>query len=388
MAKVKSFVLRVLVGVVLLAHVGMAGVFVFHELLGFTSSNAALYVLRGRQGGIELSRDLLLEEADRLIFMLDANCLFNWFMRGLAMARGKPVMELTWDRARGVGDVKQFRPDGTILSLTFSRYLEDAGRPQGLFIGGDLPYGDIARDEDSDTSGFGYYDGQGWKHIWCALNEGFHVKGTGQTLVPPFWKYTGSRVLKNSMQEVMLESTHEALVEGQKIIMRRYVLFRAGQDYFVLRVKFTNASPKPLVYGYAIGDEPWVGSFGASRGDVGYYEAGLVQYEKFISPRRHSWAGFWDIGNPALGEQGPFTGYANFVQWFQPAPTYVFFSNSLDDCCSELTPLQSPVDRVINIVWLEQLLMPGQSREHVLAFGMARYDGRSPLPVKPRVSLN
>jgi hypothetical protein len=381
----RRFIVKVAILAILLVQVGL---FVSHRLFDFTSSNSAIYVLRDNKGGFEITRDLLIEEADRLVVMLDANCVFTYFMKGLAIARGKPVLELTWNAKQGVGDIKQFRPDGKILSLSFARYLEDTGRPAGLFVGGDLPYGDISRSKDRDTSGFGYYDGKNWNHIWCALNEGFSLKGSGMNLIPQFWTYKGSRVLKQTESEVLLESEHEALINDSKIFMKRYVLFRADDDYFTLRVQFTNASPRPLTYGFAIGDEPWVGKFGASRGDVGWNSDGLVKHESFLPVNKYDYAGYWDVGNPAIDEKGSdFTGYANFVKWFSPAPSYAFFSNDLDECCGDMKPLANPVDRVINIVWLDQLLMPGESRDHVMVFGMANVDRDLGRPVVPEVRI-
>lgn len=94
----KRFLVKVIIGVVVFIKIAMIGVFIFHEFFNFTSSNSAIYILRGEKGGIELSRDLFFESADRLIFMLDVNCIFDYFMKGLAVAKGKPLLELTWDK--------------------------------------------------------------------------------------------------------------------------------------------------------------------------------------------------------------------------------------------------------------------------------------------------
>jgi len=383
----KTLIIKILISGVVILTLGFASIFVFHDLFGFTSSNSAFYLLRGKKGGIEITRDLLLEDADRLIFMLDANCIFNYFMRGIAYARGRSLLELSWDRETGRGDIKQYKKDGTIITISFSRFTEDSGIPQGLFLGGNLPYGDPAMSPDETSSGFGYFDGNRWNHIWCSANEGFNLTNTNHTIVPPLWKYEGSKVIKNRPEEVILESEHSAQIEDISIKMKRLVQFKAEDDFFTLRIKFTNASTKPITYGYAYGDEPWLGNYGASEGDVGWDPDGIIKYEKFISPSKR-YAGFWDIGNDAIGEKrGSYTGYANFIEWVEPQPSYVFFSNALDNCCTETLPLFAKHNRVINIVWLNQLLMPGESKEHVLIIGKAIASPDSALPQIPNIDL-
>jgi hypothetical protein len=381
--------IRIFVLSLVFVHIAMAAVFISHEFFNFTSSNSAIYVLEGRYGGIEIKRDLLLEEADRLIFMLDANCVFNFLMRSLAIAKREPILELSWDSEVGVGGVKQFRSDGSMLSLCFSRFESEGKRPQGLFLGGDLPYGDTSRANDHNSSGFGYYDGEDWHHIWCVSNEGIKVLDEKPTVVlPTEWKYLGSKVLKNTEEEVILESDHELVLKKSRIQMKRFVSFRAGEDYFILKVRFTNIGSEPVVYGYSWGDEPWVGHYGASRGDVGWYADGLIKTETLISPTRYRYVGYWDYGNDAAGESHNFSGYANFVEWISPTPSFVFLSNSIERCCNESVPLSSSSDRVISIGWLNQLLLPGESRDYTLAIGMARVNPKTGMPQKPALSFN
>lgn len=381
----RKFIIRVVIAVVVLVQIAMASVFLFHEVFNFTSSNSAVYILRGKSGGIEIRRDLLFEEADRLIFMLDATSIFNLFMKSIAVAKDEPVLELTWNKKEGVGDIKEFRTDGTILAFSFSRFKEGEGIPHGLFLGGELPYADTI---DQRSSGFGYYDGNKWSHIWCAANEGFSLGGSKEVVVPHQWKYLGSRIIKETTDTIIIESSHETELNGNKILMKRLAYFKAGDDYFTLKVRITNPSNKIILYGYAYGDEPWIGSFGSSEGDVGWYEGGLIKYEGSISPISFKYAGFWDYGNDAAGEKHNYTGYANFIEWVAPTPTYVYFSNTIDNCCSESVPLNATFNRVINIVYLHQMLLPGESRDYTFAIGMAHIDPLINLPRKPEVRID
>ncbi len=373
----------------LISVISVFALVVFHEIFNFTSSNSAIYVLK-KDGAIELRRDLLVEESEHLLFMINVNCIFDYYMRALAVVRNRPTLELTWDEDEGTGDIKQYRPDGTMLTLTLSRFREEGLKAKGVFIGGDLPYGDVSRSLVRNTSGFAYYDGKRWNHIWCALNEGFKIYGTERTIMPAMWKYEGSRVRRNTRDMVIIESIHETDEGGGvRFRMLRRVVFRAQDDYFVLLTRFINISPFLLIYGYSAGDEPWVGHYyGMSGGDVGWVEGGLIETEQFISPTGNRYAGFWDVGNKAAGEEQVYSGYANFVEWITPLPNQVFFSNTLERCCSEQTPLSSMDNRVINIMWLEQALSPGQSRDYILAFGKATFDHASQSLKKPEVVLD
>jgi hypothetical protein len=383
----KKRLIKILVITIALVNIAMASVFVFHEFLDFTSSNSALYFLRGRYGGIEIRRDLLLEDAKRVIFMLDANSIFNYLVKGIAVAKHKSVLELTWDEDVGFGHVKQFRPDGTELTFPFSRFMIGERVVQGLFLGGDLSYGDMTRSDHHNTSGMGYFDGERWYHIWCRTNEGIRLRG-GKLISVNTMDFLGSRVLKNTEDEVILQSDHRLVRDSQVIGMRRFASFRAGDDYYTLKVMFTNEGLRPVIYGYAWGDEPWVGDFGSSRGDIGWYQGGLIKTERIISPNRFRYAGFWDYGNDIAGEGHDFTGKANFVEWAPPVPSYVMFSNSLEKCCDEKLPLSSDEVRIVSVMWHDQMLMPGESRTYTLAVGMAALDPDTGMPAKPATSIN
>jgi hypothetical protein len=385
---VKRKVIVTLLITVAFVNMAMASVFVFHELFNITSSNSALYFLRAKTGGVEIKRDLFIEDADRMMFMVDTSNVFNYLMKGMAIARQSPLLELTWDEEEGIGEIKQFRTDGSMLSVCFSRSTDILGQPKGLFLGGDLPYGDKSRDPDHDTSGFSYFDGEDWHHIWCASNEAFKLVGLERNFTPSDWEFIGSKVLKNTNDEIIVQSSHELDVNGNSILMRRIVSFRAGEDYYVLKIKLTNSGPKPITYGYSWGDEPWLDRYGDSTGDIGWYDGGLIKTEHLISPTKHKYAGFWDYGNELAGEDHNYSGYANFVEWFSTTPSLVFFSNAIDKCCDETAPLSSKTDRVMNIVWLNQILMSKESKTYTLAIGMAKPDPETGMPVKPDTAID
>lgn len=384
--RTKKKLLIILFATVFFSFTGMMSVFVLNEFIPLSTSNSVLYFVRSDTGGIGVTRDLFMEDADRLLFMIDFSGILASVKREIAIARSKSSLELTWDAKRGVGDIKQFRQDGTVLAISFSRYTDESGTPRGLFLGGELPYGDAHRSPDLNSSGFGFFDGKDWNHIWCSSNEGFGIVGKDVAVVPSLWAYKGSRVLKNTDEEIIIESRHEVSVEGASVRMTRRLAFRSEDDYYVMSLGFTNLGTSPLSYNYAYGDEPWVGSYNSSEGDIGWYGGGIVKYEKFISPTQNSYAGFWDEGNDAAGERtGGFSGRANFIEWLSPPPSYVYFSNSFEDCCDETAPLKDEFKRVLDVVWMNQFLRPGETRDHTFAVGMAHVDSATGLPVKPEI---
>lgn len=365
------------------------GIYTLYNFFDFTSSNAVIYFVKGSDGRIKISRDLDFDMADNLIFMIDMTYFVGKFLEITANAKNESLLDVTWDEDAGRGEVKDFRPDGTILSITFSRFKSEEnieelnGRTSGLFIGGDLPYGDFHRDKDGGNSGIGYFKDTKWYHIWCAANEGFILKDS--VFLPRDWGYLGSKILKNTRSEVLIESRHKFPIRDRRLYMKRMFYMKSGWDYAILSITFTNAGDNPLVYTYGYGDEPWVGISSESRGDIGWTGGKIFRYEGYISPVPKGYAGYWDYGNDVVREGRDFTNIANFIQWLTITPSEVFFANDFRDV-DETRPLSSLDNRLINLVWRDQGLQPGESKTYMLAVGMAKgiSDG---FPVKPKVEL-
>lgn len=358
-----------------------SSLFFFHDLLDLTSSNSAIYVVK-EGDGIKLRRDLMAGEREKLLFMFNANPIFDFFMKKFALAAGRSLLELTWDGEGGTGVIKQFRSDGRIFSVSLSRF-EELGKPRGLFIGGDLPYGDADRDPGAATSGIGFYDGKQWYHLWCVSNEAFSLSGSEQMAAPAHWRYLGGRKQKDTYDEVVLESDHDIVIGDVRVLMKRTIRFRAGDDYLILKVRIINPNAGGIAYSYLFGDEPWIGRFGSSAGDVGWDEEGIIEAEAFIDPVRNKYAGFYDYGNIWAGESHSFSGYANFVKWISPTPSFVTFSNG-KQCCTTDRPLDSTFNRMLVIAWKDQRLLPGESLTYTMALGMAKI-GKDGLPAVPDI---
>jgi len=358
------------------------GIYVLHNIFDFTSSNSVFYFVKGSDGRIKITRDLDFDMTDNLLFMIDFTCIISKFLEISAVAKSEPILDVTWDEDSGRGEIKDFRPDGSIFSITFSRFREADGKAHGLFIGGDLPHGDFHRDKNGGNSGIGYYKDGRWYHIWCAANEGFVLKDT--VFTPKDWIYLGSKVIKMKNSEVIIESRHRFPIKNRHLYMKRVFYMKSGWDYAVLKITFANKGDSPIIYTYGYGDEPWVGLSSYSRGDMGWTENRIFEYEGYVEPWPGGYAGYWDHGNDAVKEGRGFTDIANFIQWLSITPSEVYFSNVFTSV-DESRPLSSLDNRLINLVWRDQELQPEESKTYILAIGMAKTSAG--FPVKPAVEI-
>jgi hypothetical protein len=169
------------------------------------------------------------------------------------------------------------------------------------------------------------------------------------------------------------------------------MFYTAGTSYVTLAVRFTNKGTVPLPIVYMYGDEPWIGIFGSSAGDVGWMGQELIQTEKYIDTQKYSYFGMFDFGNELAGEGHNFTGFANFLEWdkgSRPSKAYISnFSGGLNDP-NKIVPLVSPTNRFIGLQYGPYLLQPGESFGFTLAIGLAENDPKSGFPIKPKTGLN
>jgi hypothetical protein len=244
-----------------------------------------------------------------------------------------------------------------------------------------------------DETGMAYYDGRRWYHIWCNSNEGLASGDQlkDDTYGPFGWKFLGSRVLHQSSRSLALESSHEAVVDGLPLRVDRYAYFRAGETYFLLSIWIKNIGKTPATYCYIYGDEPWLGDFGTSKGNVGWVSDRLVNYAEFIDPDKYSFAGYFDFGNDAVSPNHDFTMTADFLEWLGDfKPDLVYFSNGPTEYPKRdgpKVPLASD-SRYIGLQWGPHTLKPGESHNIRLAVGMASYNPKTGSLAKPEIKLD
>ena len=239
-----------------------------------------------------------------------------------------------------------------------------------------------------NETGMAYYDGTRWYHIWCNVNEAIFTSDA-KPVYPSTWKYLGSSILHRDKKSLVMTSRHEATLDGEPLHIDRYAYFRAGANYFVLQIVIKNVGARPAAYYYVYSDEPWLGNYGTSGGNVGWSGDGLHRYVGAINSNKYNYAGLFDYGNDAIGEGHHFTMTADFLAWFGAVKPAVYFSNGPTEeikVTNGKIPLASN-ERFIAVQWGPRTLLPGQSEIYTLAIGMADRDPRTGFPVKPDIDL-
>jgi len=212
-------------------------------------------------------------------------------------------------------------------------------------------------------------------------------------LYPSDWEFLGSKVLFSTKSEIVLKSSHRAQLDGVPVNIDRYLFFNVNNRFVTLAIRIKNIGDKPTGYYYVYGDEPWLGDYGTSKGNVGWSEGKLFHYAGIVDPNANSTAGMADLGNPLSPyEQGRnFSGLANFISWIgMVRPSMVYFANKEGDPHDEKEriPLDSPINRVIFCQWGPVRLPPQESTTIILAIGMAERDKITGMPVQPQLRLN
>jgi len=340
----------------------------------------------------ELSDHLIVGEEKRIIYARNLTDNYLNMARRL-FPEGKDRsshLYCEWNPWSGSGLVSNYFADGTGMVTYLGRYLDDSKEVHGLFVGGGIPE-TVANSSNynMNNSGMTYFDGSRWYHIWCSVNEGIGSAKTGVNFTPAEWEFLGSKVEKRSNNEVIITSSHKVFIDTIPARIDRRMHFTAGQPYITLEITVTNSGREPLYYHYLYGDEPWVGFYGTSLGDVGWLKDRLATHEEAIDTANYSYIGMADLGNSVIGEQPIYTNLANFLEWFGPEqPKIAYFTNDLQHIPtgrSEI-PLESN-ERFLGVQW-NRWLQPLESATMRLAVGMASVNPRTGIPEKPPISWN
>ena len=363
------------IGLALLGHPGVK-LTVSHRWSG-------LYLLRGP---LEVKDDLLMGEELRVIhgFTRHGDRRAEVGSGARELSSGDPVapsLSLEWDEADGGGHVENRLSDGARLVTYFGRFVSGSGsRARGLFVGGGPAEAVLARTTDRlDETGMSLFDGRRWRHVWCTVNESIASGTSGQNDPVARWTFRGSRVIASDTRHVELSSHHEVILDGVPILVERRAYFTAGEPYFRLAIRLTNAGASTVRYVYMYGDEPWLGHYARSAGNVGWTGRGLVRTEGLFAAAGQSFAGMYD--EP--------TGTASFLEWFgDTGPDLFYFSNAP----GELVPSREPVplagDTIfVGLEWRRELA-PREAAHMMLAVGAARGVPGSAPPALPKVAVH
>jgi len=360
----------------------------------FSSDFEGIYLLSCDRGLLyDIKNDLMLGEENRLLAKIEFDPLYNFFSGEKKLSANTPHLNYRWSNRNGNGYIFNYSADGKQLLTCFSRFRDSQDMvPKGLFVGGGLPY---SKHDDIEltmsATGMAHFDGKEWHHLWCNANETI-ASSPDEKHDPSTWTFLGSKVLHASDSKLVLKSSHELPFDKTVLHIDRYAIFRAGETYFTLLIKIANVGSSQTDYYYVYGDEPWVGEFGTSAGNVGWTKDRLHYYETALNPLQHSYAGMYDIGNPLiLGGKSKYSGLANFIEWMGDIkPGLVYFSNKEGQFVNEeqKVPLYSKDNRVIFLQWGPRTLMPGSQDLLIMAIGMADGTAKSGVPLKPEVRLD
>jgi hypothetical protein len=356
-----------------------------------------VYLLRGANWwSYELRDDVYLGEAENVIAKIE----FRWLHDLLGGYGSKDSntahLRYKWNSHGGHGFIHNINPDGTEFVICLSRFLDSSGKiPKGLFIGGELPQPIYGNDGVRlNETGMAVKQGGKWYHIWCNANEGIaNTKSPDKMIYPSEWEFLGSKVLFSSKKEVVLKSSHQTKLDGVPTRIDRFLFHNANNKYVILAIRIKNIGDKPTGFFYVYGDEPWLGDYGTSAGNVGWTEGKLYHYTGVVNPIDQTTAGMADLGNPLSPyEKGRnFSGLSNFISWIgMVRPSLVYFANKEGDPHdeSEKIPLDSPNNRVIFCQWGPTKLSPQESATIILAIGMADRNPKTGLPTQPKMNLN
>lgn len=365
-----------------------AGFFTVHA--DFRGAGEGIFLLKGNTPfSFRLTDDVYHGEQEKVMASIPLRAHSAAFAIPSSHAGNATVLSCEWDEETGRGCITSNHPNGTKLVTCFGRFIDGNDEaPAGLFLGGNLPFTvKVGTRTAPNATGMSFYDGTRWNHIWCSVNEAFLTNEPQPLNIGPAkMKFLGGKVLRSTDSQVILTSRHEIPLRRTKLLMQRYVFFKAGDIHYVMVNKVTNTGPGEANFSYVYGDEPWVGNYGSSRGDVGWLQDRVVNEEGAFDTRTNSFAGMFDYGNPAMNEGHNYTWAANFIEWLGEPPTVGFFSNKPGYYEERHEPLASDT-RFIGLQWGPQVLAPGESKTYIMAIGMAGRDAMSGFPVKPRVDF-
>jgi hypothetical protein len=361
----------------------------------FDQTTEGFFILTSEKGyWFELTNDLVPEDAARLIWAMPLYPFTTTVESSKCVNSSQPCIDFKWDKTHGRGFIRNTWPDGSKLLINLGRFKDSNGKyPSGIFIGGGLPANDVDyRFLNNEETGMTYFDGHRWYHVWCNSNEGLVSPfAPFQPSYPSDWTFKGSWVRENSGKELTIESKHRLIMNGVPLDVSRVLFYRAGNSYVIMTTEFTNRGTVSVPFQYMYGDEPWVGYFGSSAGDVGWMERELILAERDVDTQKHNYLGMYDYGNELAGEEHIFTGIANFIEWDKGSrPEKAYISNFSGGAINpdKIIPLTSRSNRFIGLQYGPHMLKPGESFNFTIAVGMAAHDPKTGFPVKPPTELN
>lgn len=304
-----------------------------------------------------------------------------------------PSLELLWDPKTGKGDVRHRLSSGDWLRTCF--HCGYPGYTGGLVVG------------SYNGSGMGFYPqrpirGHRRINVFCAQDESiwdrrqnveysygwsenFGASDDGKRL-----EYIRGRVLDRGPRRLILQSENA----GGCYRVTKVAYTRLDVRWWIIATRIHNRCSRPVHLDFFTGDDPWIGLYRSSDGDVGWTDQGLIREETFLGPGRFTAGGLYDLGNRALGQkEGSFSGQANFIQLDPaiPLPDISAFANSFAHRKQEIDPAR-PLDNTsltaLNLGWTDRRLDPGEGLTVAFALGLAHTTSPTALPRLPAITAD
>ncbi|MBI4706121.1 MAG: hypothetical protein HY744_33925 [Deltaproteobacteria bacterium] len=298
--------------------------------------------------------------------------------------------EVGWDARTGKGPLRQRYDDGAVASVClqcgFPGYT--GGLVIGSFSGSGFEYRPPRPLRGYETLNvFCAQDESIWDRASSAeyafgWSENFGTGPDGRRL-----EYVSGEISERGPGRVLLRARNR----GGCYEVDKSLFWPAEARYLVIGTAIRNVCPESVSFDFWTGDDPWLGRYRSSEGDVGYTDRTLVRVESRIEPREFRFGGVYDLGNSAAGErEGGFSGAANFIMP-RPggrAPDRIYFANRFahgDDEIHPGRPLDNKSMLAVNLGWLGLELAPGASASFVYALGLAHASGEPRPPQAPSI---
>ena len=296
--------------------------------------------------------------------------------------------EMGWDPATGRGKVVENKDNGDRLATCF--HCGYPGYTGGLVIGnfggtgmGLYPHAPIRgyseinvfcaqdesiwdRDEDVEYT-------YGW-------SENFGDGPDGKRL-----EYKRGQVLIHDGYQVALASENA----GGCYRVRKIAITQEGWSAWIIATQVTNQCDHPVRFHFYSGDDPWLGRYASSDGDVGYTQDQIVRKERSFVAGAFTAGGLYDLGNSELGQDDK--GFSNQADYFAldpalPLPDFTAIANRFAHTAAEVHP-DKPLDNktmtALNMGWRNLALAPGESFHTAMALGLAETGTPGSLPRVP-----
>ena len=306
-------------------------------------------------------------------------------------ARVAPKVAITWDPATGRGDVVHHYGSGDMLRTCF--HCKYAGYTGGLVIGNfngsgmefrpRIPIRGFASINVFCAQDESIWDRDENAEYTYGWSENFGRGDDGKRLL-----YQRGRIIERGPERVLLESENGAGCYG----VTKLAFTRAEARWWIIATRITNRCAHSVHFDFFTGDDPWLGLYQTSDGDVGWTTAGIVERESDVTP--FFAGGLYDLGSKALGQTDEkFSNQADFfaLDPAQPLPDRAFVANRFAHTEKEITPGR-PLDNktmiALNLGWTNRTLQPGEGMTVAVGLGMAETGTPGSVPGLPEISVD